>query len=569
MKDKFSIKYHDIIILFLVFLLLITLFSSKKDNTNLNNLKNNNDSYNYKLNNYYLNNINIKNKNIFLENSFLRIKISNYSGQISEVLLKNYKNYNNSFNKNLFLITKNSSSFGFIIKDSNNKKINTKNLLFKTKFFETKNSLNIVMRSFINKIDYIEYIYMLDKHGYDLSFFMRISNSLINSNPIKIYWRQYALNVEKNIDWEKNYTQLYYSYGKTSNIKYLSESSNDNKYLESINWIAAKQQFFVSIFSSQNPIKNIKLISYFSNSKNILKKFQFYGIILNNSKKIKLSSKWYFGPIKYNILKKYNNNYEEIIPFGWGILKWLNIYFFLNIFNILSNTYLNYGFIIIIMTIVVKLILSPITYNQYKLTAMMKIIKPELDKLNIKFKKNESIQKQKAIIEIYRKTGINPMSGCLPAILQIPIFYSLFKFFPTLIDLRGKSFLWADDLTSYDSIINLPFYLPIYGDHISLFTILYTLALLFYTQITSNTNISSEQVSNMKIVMYLVPIMMLLFINNYSAGLSLYYFMSNILNILIIFIINKFILNEEKIRIKMYEKNSNKENIKLLKSINK
>lgn len=498
----------------------------------------------------------LNNKETILENKLLRIKIANKGAIIKEVLIKNFKNNNSNINKDLFIIKKNNFSFGFLLKDLKSKIYNTKYFTFTSKFKEGINNISLIMRTYISEKDYIEYIYILDKYGYNLSFIIR-SNGLfkyIKHNSIILYWKQKVLSLEKDKTWEGNSTQLYFSYGKEKNVKYLSESNYDKKELKNVNWIAAKQQFFTSILSLKNSFSKVIMKSYVIDSDNFLKNFEIYSPIKNNE--IKISSKWYFGPLNYDLLKSYNNNYEKIIPFGWGILRWLNTFFFLKIFQILSKTNLNSGLIIILMTVVVKLILCPIMYKQYKLGAMMKIIRPELENINDKYQKLDSLKKQQMIIDLYRKTGINPMSGCLPAILQIPIFYSLFKFFPTIIELRGKYFLWADDLTSYDSIFKLPFSIPIYGNHVSLFTLLYSIVLLLYTKI-SNNNTSQQGIPDMRPIMYLMPLMMLLFINNYASGLSLYYFISNLINIILIFFIKNYLINEDMIR-EYIEENKNK-----------
>lgn len=543
-RDNFITLF--LILLFLIFLLYTNYNNKYKDS--LHNINYNNFFFKNKKNNIISNNILSNN---ILENNFLKIKISNISGQINEVLIKNYKNYNNKdYNKKLFLIKNQTSLFGFIFKDMKNNIYDTNNLIFTPKFYEKEKSIILIMKAYLKKDNYIEYIYILDKYGYNLSFFVRSNKLNLFQKIINIYYQHNTLNLEKNKIWENNYTQLYFFNKKLKKINYLSDSNFDEKHSQTIDWISIKQQFFTSILSLDNPIKKVSLTSNLLTNNYYLKQMQIYGSIYQKNNQLNFSSKWYFGPLSYNILKKYNNHYEDIIPFGWGILKWINIYFFLNIFQLLSKSYLNYGYIIIIMTCIVKIILSPITYKQYKLSAMMKIIKPQIDNINDKYKNENPLKKQKMIIDLYRKTGINPISGCLPAILQIPIFYALFKFFPTLIELRGKSFLWADDLTSYDSILQLPFYIPIYGNHVSLFTLLYTLALLIYTKISGNNNFSSEKsIPNMNFMIYIVPVMMLLFINNYSSGLSLYYFISNIINIIIIFLIKKILIKEDKINI--------------------
>lgn len=558
MKEK-KFEYNELIG-FIIISIILYLFLNSDESIN-NKIKNKDiDQKKIVLNN----NFNIK-KNFFnnkkfkettLENNLFKINISNEGGFFRKIILKNYKNFNN--NKKLYIINNNNFLFGFVFKNNKGDKIFTNKLFFNPKLEKYKsNFYKLTMKSSLSEKEYIKFIYIIDKKNYNVKF--NVFTKGLN-NKGHLFWIQKISSFEKDKNWEKNYTQIYYSTNKDNNVEYLNDSGNDVKKLKNVNWISAKQQFFTSILSSNKLLNNVKIISSSleNNNNNEIKKIQVYIPIYNKDKKGFFSGNWYFGPINYSLLKEYNKKFEDIIPFGWGILRWINTYFFLSIFDFLNKTNLNCGIIIILMTLVVKLILSPINYKQYKLSAMMKIINPDIDYINNKFKDSNPLKKQQMIMELYRKTGVNPMSGCLPAFLQIPIFYSLFKFFPTIIALRGEKFLWADDLTSYDSIFKIPFYIPIYGDHVSLFTILYAMALFLYNKFSIN-NISSQQgaLQNTKIMMYFVPITMLLFINNYASGLSLYYFISNIVNVALIFIIKKFFLNEKKIREKI-QKNKNK-----------
>ncbi|AWU39228.1 inner membrane protein translocase component YidC [Blattabacterium punctulatus CPU2] len=508
-----------------------------------------------------------------LENDVLKLKISSLGGSINEVFLKKYKAYDPihlSHNKNLYLIKNSSFLYNMIFfkkenLKNNNKIINTSSLYFYPFFLKKEGSNNrvLIMRA---KNPYgkgfIEYIYTIKKKNqYNIDFFIRTVgfSSYLIDKTIYIDLEQKIFSLEKDRNWENTYTQVYYSYNKNykSKIDYLSEKNSEEKNINNLNWIANKQQFFTSIFFSKNPLKNIFIRSENFSSGNFLKKIQSRSFLkIKNNENLNLSFQLYFGPLDFSLLKKYEKNIENIIPFGWGFLKWINKYFFLIIFQFLEKTNLNYGIIIILMTIVVKLILSPITYKQYKLSAMMKLIRPEIDELNNKFKNSDPLKKQRATMELYRKAGINPMSGCISTLFQIPIFYSLFKFFPTLINLRGKSFFWVEDLTSYDSIFELPFSIPFYGNHISLLTLLYSLALLIYTKLSSdgrNDYSNKNNIPDMHFMLYLMPIIMLFFINSYASGLSLYYFTSNVINIGLIFFIKKFMLDENKIHQKIQE----------------
>ncbi|WP_185855893.1 YidC/Oxa1 family insertase periplasmic-domain containing protein [Blattabacterium cuenoti] len=514
-------------------------------------------------------------KKIFIENKVLKLRISSLGGFLDEVFLKKYKAYDPIHflhKKNLFLIKDSSFSYGTIFFIKNRFSfINTRDLYFYP-FSLKKNEKNttLIMRA-RNPYGkgFVEYIYQLGSNNqYDIKLFVRtigMASFLLKIKPVFIDLEQRIFSLEKDRNWENSYTQVYYSNFSTKNhsnsVNYLSEKNTEEKNISNLNWIAYKQQFFSTIFMVEKPVKNVFFIrSDNFLSGNFLKKIQSH-ISLDLNKKeneeLNLYFKFYFGPLDFSLLKKYGKGIENIIPFGWGIIKWINKYFFLTIFKFLEKTNLNYGIIIILMTIVVKLILSPVTYRQYKLNAMMKLIRPEIDELNNKLKNSDPLKKQKAMLELYQKVGINPMSGCFSTLFQIPIFYSLFKFFPTIINLRGKSFLWVDDLTSYDSIMELPFFIPFYGNHVSLLTLLYAIVLLIYTKLSNNDNrnINHKNVNNnnfgnisdMHLILYLMPVIMLLFINSYASGLSLYYFTSNVINIGLIFFIKKFLLKEEKI----------------------
>ncbi|WP_185851418.1 YidC/Oxa1 family insertase periplasmic-domain containing protein [Blattabacterium cuenoti] len=579
MKNK-NLDYNSTIGLFLILLILIIFtYINTKNSSYYNNenkdkeffLKNRNKKYSFSVEKEGKKK---KIKNYYLENKVLKLRISSLGGIIDEVFLKKYKAYDSVHflhEKNLFLIKNSSFSYNIHFYKKNGVVfVNTKYLYF-FPFLVKKNNKNIIftMRS---KNPYgkgfIEYVYKLGlENKYDVKFFIRTIGIPFLKKRVLISLEQNIFSIEKDRNWENAYTQVYYSTkDKNSHkVKYLSEKNTEEKTLSHLDWIAHKQQFFATIFFSDKPIKNVFLCSENFLGGNFLKKIQSYlSLDLNEIEKkeeLNFCFHFYFGPLDYFFLKKYGKGIENIIPFGWGFIKWINKYFFLMIFQFLEKTNLNYGVIIILMTIVVKLILSPVTYKQYKLNAMMKLIRPEIDELNNKFKNSDPFKKQKAMMDLYKKVGINPMSGCLSTLLQIPIFYSLFKFFPTLINLRGKSFLWVDDLTSYDSIFELPFFIPFYGNHVSLLTLLYSLAFLVYTKLSnngstqnnSNSSSSSGSIPDMRFILYIMPIIMLLFINSYASGLSLYYFTSNMINIGLIFFIKKFLLDEKKILYKIQE----------------
>ncbi|WP_185864307.1 YidC/Oxa1 family insertase periplasmic-domain containing protein [Blattabacterium cuenoti] len=576
MNNK-NVDRSSIIGLFLILFIIIFFtyfFNGNKKNELKKELQEKNKDFFFKKNNKH--NLGFT----FIENKVLRIKVSNKGGEIDDVLLKKYKKYDPislNHSQDLHLITNYSLNYKVFIPNIKGYNIDSTNLIFRPFLFSDKSKKILIMKAPLpdgDEKNFIEYIYVIGKNTeYHVDFFIRIKNSLfLIKKGVPFNLEQKIFSFEKDRNWENSYTYVTYSISKKNNssntfIKNLSEKNIDEKKISNLNWIAHKQQFFTSIFVPKKPLDDIFVRSENFFSGKCLKKIQWKTFInKKNNEEINFSFRLYFGPLDFNILKKYKNNYENIVPFGWGFLKWINKYFFLLIFQFLEKTNLNYGIIIILMTIVVKLILSPITYRQYKLNAIMKLIRPEIDKINKKYHNDPPLIKQKALMELYQKVGINPMSGCMSALFQIPIFYSLFKFFPTVINLRGKSFLWVEDLTSYDSILKLPFYIPFYGDHVSLLTLLYSIALLIYTKTNNNgigindndiiqkNNGKGEIIPNMNFMLYLMPIIMLLFINSYASALSLYYFTSNVINIGFLFFIKGIMLNDDKILMRIREK---------------
>jgi YidC/Oxa1 family membrane protein insertase len=565
-------EYYEYIGMIIISFILI-MFLYNNDFINIRKLKSNNivtaGKFNkscYNKDKIQFNKTRCNKSSYIIENNYIRFIFSGYGMQIKDILIKNYKDY--YLLKPLHLINKNSLSYGYIFNTINGFKINTRYLYFKPILsIKNKNFNKIVMRSKITNSCFIDFTFILDKY-YCLRCHIKtcgLFNVLDDSiRHVKFFYLQDIHPIETSKKWESYYTQVYYS--DNHNVKRLHIDRKDEILsINNIDWIANKQQFFSSILLFENnlPESYFHIISnVLSNNPYVIKRSEILGNIPINKFNGELFSKMklYFIPLEYNLLQKYNSNFGKLIPLGWGGLRLLNIYFFLPIFEFLSATKLNYGIIIILMTIVVKLVLSWTIYKQYKLNVIMKVIKPDIDFIN-KTCINDNVKKQKLLLELYKISGIHPMSGFIPIILQVPIFYALFKFFPTVINLRGKSFLWAKDLTSYDYIINLPIYIPIYGNHVSLFTLLYIISSLFNAKICSNNsvvNVNKNSIhNNPNYLIYFTPLLMLFFINNYASGLSLYYLTSNIINIFIVLFIKKFMIKESIIR-KIIEKNKYK-----------
>ena len=388
---------------------------------------------------------------------------------------------------------------------------------------------------------------------------------LNSTQDVRLEWKLKGRRQAKSISYENRYTRLTYEHENGDKVSKLSQAGNDEEVENNVNWLSYRQHFFSSILLADKPFKTASLTSetlvldeevdtLYTKSYTASIPLQLNGGELNESMNM------YYGPTDGKILKKYDRNLEESIPYGWGIFGWINKNLFIPLFGFLSG-FLPYGVAIIIMTIVVRIVLSPVLYKSYLSQAKMKILKPEITEIGKKYKDNP-MKKQKETMALYSKAGASPMSGCLPAMLQLPVFYALFMFFPTAIELRQKSFLWADDLSSYDIIAELPFRIPIYGDHVSLFPILASIAIFFYMKMTTGQQAASQPTQEgmpdmqkmMKYMIYFSPIMMLFFFNNYASGLSLYYFISNLITIGIMIVIKNYILDEDKIHAQIQEK---------------
>lgn len=501
-----------------------------------------------------------------LENNLVYLEISNRGGQVITAKMKQFVAYDSV---PIYLVKDGNASFGLNFSTSDNRVLNTEDLFFEPS--KTRNGDNEVlsMKAKVSGNQFLEFRYELKPDDYLIDFTVRSQglNGVINSNnPITLEWRQKGIRHNKSINYENRYTRLTYSH-EDGKISKLSESSDDEETEEDVAWLSYRQHFFSSILATKTPFKTAEL-----SSKNLVEEeSRTAGFTKENFSKIPLEAaggelgynmNLYYGPTDIAVLSKYEDlGLVDSIPFGWGIFGWINRYVFTPTYSFLSS-YLPYGIAIVVMTILVRLLMSPVTYKSYLSQAKMKVLKPEITELGEKFK-DDAMKKQQATMKLYNKAGVSPMSGCIPAVIQLPIFYALFMFFPTSFALRQKSFLWAEDLSSYDTIAQLPFTIPFYGDHVSLFPILASIAIFFYMMMTTGQNMQTQPgMPNMKFIMYLSPLMMLVFFNSYASGLSLYYFVSNLITIFIMLAIKNFILDEDKIHAQIQEnkKKPKKEN---------
>lgn len=486
-------------------------------------------------------------KSVSLKNNLMDVKFSSLGGQISSVELLKFKAYNKKTDIDtdpLFLFTKNNASYGFQFKDKTGKIFSTKDMVFSPAV--TGNT--VTMQSEINGA-VIQFIYTLNaKYAIDFKVKTEGLSKIVNDGKANFVWNYNVRAAEKGRSQEETHTEFTYGFNDYKSYDYDARSDMDEPD-ETLNWIGVKQQFFGAVIEASNGFTKSKGAQEAYPEGEYLKKFDFDGQVKMAGNELNENFTWYFMPLDLNLLKSYNKNFDEIIPLGWSFIGTLNRWFFIPIYNLLTSYGIAAGWVIFLMTIITKIILSPVMYKQHKLSAMMRVIRPEIDEVNAKYKGQDAMKKQQETMKVYRKAGVNQMAGCLPAILQIPIFYALFRFFPNNLDLRGKSFWFAKDLTAFDDVIKLPFSIPLLGEHLSIFAIACTIVILIYTVMTSG-NIQQPQqegMPNMKVLMYIFPITFIFFLNTSASGLSWYYFVSNAINIVIILIIKYGILDEKKI----------------------
>ena len=495
---------------------------------------------------------------INFENDLIAIEINNKGGFISSLYLKGF---NNHLENPIYLINGENSVFNLNFKTLNNKSVNTKNQYFTSSEYNNDGNKVIVMKLIVSENQFLEYKYIIKPDDYMIDFSISskgLSNVINTQDDYDLTWDYKSLRNSKSIEYENRYSRLTYEY-ETDKVDKLGQTGDDEETISDLNWFSYRQHFFSAILLSSKPLYDVKLSQInmvidqdvdTTYTKNYIANFP----LKYNNNEFDEKFNLYFGPTDSKILSSYDKNIESSIPFGWGIFGYINKSIFIPLFSFLSSHF-PYGIAIIIMTILVRLVLSPVLYKSYLSQAKMKILKPEIAEISLKYKDN-AMKKQQETMALYNKAGANPMSGCIPALIQIPVFYALFMFFPTAFDLRRKSFLWADDLSSYDNILDLPFRIPLYGDHVSLFPILAGIAIFFYMKMTTGQNMASQQPAQegmpdmakmMKIMIYASPIFLAVFFNNYASGLSLYYFISNLITIAIMLVIKHYILDEEKI----------------------
>ena len=495
-----------------------------------------------------------------IENEFVRIKIANKGGYIVEAILKNFEKIKKGSGELVELIKDNNSNLNIQLVTNDNHTLNTKELFFEPTLTKVGVNQILTMRLKAGANEFLEYQYTLKPNDYMIGFDLRSQglNKVLNTNkPLDLEWDLKTFRTEKSISYENRYTLLNYEYDdeKFNNV---SDGNNQEETLENVKFIAFKQHFFSTILLSETPfskavLKSNNLVVDENKDTIFIKQFSANVPLAFANGEVNYKMSLYFGPSDYKTLKVYDKNIEQIIPLGWGIFGWINKFIFIPLFGFLSS-YISYGIAIILFTILIKIAMSPITYKSFLSQAKMKVLRPEITELGEKYKK-EPAKKQQETMKLYNKAGVNPMAGCIPALIQLPFMYASFQFFPSAFELRQKGFLWADDLSSFDEIAKLPFNIPFYGSHISLFPILASIAIFFYMKMTSGDQQMAaptqegmpDMAKIMKIMIYLSPIMMLFFFNSYGAGLSLYNFISNLITIGIMLVIKNYIVDNDKI----------------------
>ncbi len=490
-----------------------------------------------------------------LENNKLKVTFLNKGGRPYKVELKEFKTFDSL---PVVLWQGDSVHFGLNF-FAQNRSIQTEQFYFQPLTSDsliqvTSKAQKIAFRLAASEDKYIDFEYELAPNSYQLKYSIKSKNLKDITGDKLDYmvldWKMYAHQLEKNASFEETNTTVYYKY-EGDEVDYLSETSDDKEDLKTkVKWVAFKQQFFSSVLMAQEPFLNatIETKKYVGRTPRLLKDLN-AELTLGYEDKEVISKNFvfYFGPNHYHTLGEQNiPEVEKLIPLGWGIFGWINRFIVIPVFNFLDNFIGSYGIIILILTILLKIILFPLTYKSYLATAKMRVLKPQIDEINAKIPKDKPLERQQATMALYKKVGVNPMGGCLPMLLQMPILFAMFRFFPSSFELRQQPFLWASDLSSYDSIWNFGFNVPFYGDHMSLFCLLMTASTIIYTYQQNKLNPQNTTMPSMKIISYLMPVMFLFIFNNYSAGLSYYYFLANVITFGQMYLIRRFV-NEEKL----------------------
>ncbi|MDP3436965.1 MAG: membrane protein insertase YidC [Bacteroidales bacterium] len=493
-----------------------------------------------------------------LENKFIKVEFSNIGAQPKSVQVKEFKTYD-SLELMLFKNKGSNLSLNFFT----NQQLSTSNFGFNLYSFD---DTSLVYRLYIDQESFVEYRYTLPAESYMMDFNIRLvgMNRHIprNISFLDIEWSIDMPRQEKGYDNEKNYSTIVYKFPNSKSVEDLGlrKDNATEEVRTKVNWFAFQQQFFSAIMVAKENF-NSGILSYVvypegDPDNNLMRCNAIMQVPYIDSPEINIPLEFYYGPNHFKTLKSYDLGFENIVPLGGWIIGWINRYIVILVFDFLSRFITNYGLIIFLLTILIKIVISPLTLKSYMSSAKMKVLKPEIDKINAKYPKSEdSMKKQQEVMALYSKTGVSMFGGCLPMLLQFPILFAMFRFFPASFELRQESFLWAEDLSAYDSVLSLPFTIPLYGDHVSLFAILMAVSMYFYSRMNIDQMSAGPQMAGMKYMsLYFMPIFLLVLCNNFSSGLSYYYMLSNVITIGQTWLIRKYFVDEEKIYAKLQEK---------------
>ncbi len=501
-----------------------------------------------------------------IENDVVKLTIANKGGYISEAILKKYEKFKKGSGQLVELVKNNNAELSIALQTADNRVLNTKDLFFEPTLTKVGDNQVLSMKLKAGANEYLEYKYVLKPNDYMVDFDIRsqgLSKALNTSKPADLEWDLKSYRNEKSVTYENQNAEIYYEY-EDGKISYVGQGKDKEETPAKTSFIAYKQHFFSSILMTSTPFATTKIYSTsLVNDVKVdtvfTKQFKSTLPLAYRNGELDYKMNWYYGPTDYKTLKSYEGkNLDKIIPLGWGIFGWINRFIFVPLFGFLGG-FMNYGLAIIIFTILIKIAMSPITFKSFLSQAKMKVLRPEITEIGEKIK--DPVKKQQETMKLYNKAGVNPMAGCIPALIQMPFLMASFRFFPSAFELRQQGFLWADDLSSFDQIVKLPFNIPLYGDHISLFPILAAIAIFFYMKMTSGDNQMAQpqqegmpdMTKMMKMMIYISPIMMLIFFNSYGSGLSLYNFMSNLITIGIMLVIKKYFIDSDKIHAQIQE----------------
>ena len=508
-----------------------------------------------------------------IENDYLRLTFSNKGGRVCAAEMKNYQRYDSL---PLMLFADGDASLGFTLFTNDNRVLNTKSLFFQPTVDKTADAQIVTMRLAVDAESYLDFVYTIPNDDYMTEMEIKAHNMgrilSPNTSSLDMQWQSLIRQNEKGRKFESRYATLNYKY-VSDDMERLSELKNDSEKLAGkVRWIAFKDHFFSTIMIADDAFTAANVESELMPERSeFIKKHKMEATVAfdpNGVRPTKFHT--YYGPNQYKVLKSYDKDLsgddklrlQHIIPMGWSIFRWISTGVIIPVFNFLSKYIASYGIIILLLTIIIKLVILPFTFKSYMSSAKMRVLRPQIEDINARIPAEKAMERQQATMALYQKVGVSPMSGCLPMLFQMPILFAMFSFFPTAFELRGQSFLWADDLSSYDAIVSWSTYIPLitpyFGNHISLFCLLMTVTNIIYTKINMATTGAGDQpgAGMMKTMMYMMPIMFMFMFNNYASGLSYYYFVSLLITIIQTYLFRLFV--DDKKVLAQLEKNKAK-----------